>query len=193
MARTRKKKQPDKIDETMAMVTPNLTKEDFNEVVREAISAQGQIDEDATDLAASKAVLKGVFKRAEKLGIDTNDLKWALAQNRMDNDLREASHRRRMLYMEFLDKPVGTQTSFDFAGAVGKGEEPENQPETMTELQQHRITDAGKSAGKSGMKADTNPWLPGTYAAQLWDQGWQEGQEASVMERLGSEEEDAIA
>jgi hypothetical protein len=193
MARTRKKKQPDKIDETMASLTPNLTKETFSEFVQKAIPAQREIDDAAKELSAAKGVLNGIFKQAEKAGIDKKDFKWALAQARMDHDERESSHTRRMTYMAFMDMPFGTQVSFDFAGAAGAGTEPENQPETMTELQQHRITDAGRSAGKSGMKADTNPWLPGTYAAQLWDQGWQEGQEASVMERLGSEEEDAIA
>lgn len=188
MARGRKK-QPDKIDEAMASITPNLTKETFTEHFIKLKAAKGEVKEAASALADARAVLKGGYKRAEADGIDPKDMKWALEQDALDNDLRESSHRRRMTYMEFLGKPLGTQVSFDFAGAPGKGEEPENQPETMTELQRHRIIDAGKSAG--GMRADSNPWVPGTYAHSLWAEGWQ-GAQAEMASKLGAEE-DAIA
>ena len=184
MARGRKKKQPDKIDEAMESLTPNLTKETFNEFVQKALPAQREIDDAAAELSAAKGVLNGIFKQAEKAGIDKKDFKWALAQGRMDHDERESSHRRRMDYMAFMDMPFGTQVSFDFAGAPGKGEEPENQPETMTELQRHRITSAGKSAGQGGMRADTNPWNPGTYAHTVWHDGWMETQSEAAA-KLG--------
>lgn len=173
----------------------NLTAETFQDFYRQAKSAQGEIADAAKDVAAARAVLRGVYKRAETDGINVAMLKTVIKLGELDTDELAANDRDLARYRAWLNLPVGSEPELGlaggagpasrFAGGAGNGSEAANQPENMSEHQRWQIEEAGISAGKAGTAAANNPWIVGTFNHQLWHEGWLKGQGAKVSTEVG--------
>lgn len=148
------------------------------------------VDKLAVKRSADSA-LATAYKAAEKDGLDRKDLKFAIAEGGLSSDERELRHRRRMQYLEFLGKPVGTQTDMftEEAADQSAGEgDPEAAAEDEAAVARHELNVAfnqGSIAGKAGAQAASNPYQPGSEQAQSWSTGWSAGQKEFVTSTLG--------
>lgn len=138
---------------------------DADSVVREAVDARNKVR------AAVKAagIPLPAFDRVRK----------DMAKSGAVRELEDAAHRRMMAW---LARPVGFQASMDIAN------DPAIDPGTRA-LQLHeikRIQQEGFAAGKTGDRADRNPYTPGTEGFVHWHNSWLKGQEEKVG-TLGSD------
>jgi hypothetical protein len=98
----------------------------------------------------------------------------------MPGESRERRELARRKMMQWLNKPLGHQASLDI-----ESEDPNVVAFNAHSLRQLDIE--GETAGKAGRRRDSNPYTPGTEAAQRWDVAWLKGQ-STIAASMAPEE-----
>jgi hypothetical protein len=152
---------------------PNLTRATFIEFC----TKHDEIERELADVAETKRSLnkrrKDIRKNMGAAGIDIDMF------DRMRDDLeltpeeREARTRDLAQYMAWMQAPAGYQASMDF-----QSDDPGERAYNVHEL--HAIDGEGFDAGKTGRRADSNPYRPGTEGHARWHNAWNRGQQLAV-------------
>jgi hypothetical protein len=151
----------------------NVSRETFLAFVGEIRDAKAAVD-------SANGTLRNTYKRAESAGLDKKELKEAIRVDGLSGAAREEAFRLKALYMAWLGKPIGFQSSLDLPQTDdGEGDEDAS-PESGDPIAEHQVRNAqdnGLAAGRSGQDRGSNPWSPGTFMAQQWDAAWIQGQQ----------------
>jgi hypothetical protein len=154
--------------------TANLTQATFLEFVQKYKDINSQIDEWTRARKALRKIMKGV-------GIDLKEFDNVMKDLAQASDILQERAATRARYLEWLGKPLGYQSTFGF----------DDRSETDDQaVAQHEVTEAyeaGQMGGRNGVDRSRNPWNPGTFLHQRYDEGWLAGQEELAAQILPSD------
>lgn len=159
-------------------VDGNVTREAF-------LSAYDVVTEKLRLKKEADSALANAYRAAERAGVDRKMLKAVRAEADLSAEERAINDRRRRLYLQWLNKPIGTQAEMPLPDAAGEANGHAEPPDEAD--QAHARTEAyewGVSAGKGGAADSSCPYQPGSSEMQEWKSGWIEGQRVAV-ESLG--------
>jgi uncharacterized protein (UPF0335 family) len=165
--------------ESTSQAQGNVTQTTFLAFVEELNNA---------DQAVAEAVgmRNDVRKRAHGAGLNMKAVDQARKVAEQSGDKRDQHDRDFRQYMTWFGKPIGFQS--DWVDPA-HGSRPNGGEDTsaIAQHQVHQVETAGQAAGEGGHERGANPWSPGTFLYQTWDQKWLEGQEA-IARRMGPAE-----
>jgi hypothetical protein len=125
-------------------------------------------------VAAAVGNRKDLRKRVKGAGISLAQFDRVRKEAEKSGSVRETEFREFCLYMMWLGKPLG------FQGTLFTEHEEAAPPREVSEHQVQRVQIDGKQASAQGRSRDTNPWTPGTYLYQVWDQNWLAAEDMKV-------------
>jgi hypothetical protein len=152
---------------------PNLTRATFIEFC----TKHDEVERELADVAETKRSLnkrrKDIRKNMGAAGIDVDMFDRMRADLELTPEEREANARDLAQYMAWMQAPAGFQASMDF-----QSDDPGERAYNVHEL--HAIDGEGFDAGKTGRRADSNPYRPGTEGHARWHNAWNRGQQLAV-------------
>lgn len=149
----------------------NLTQATFLEYV-------GRHEDIDREILDAKETVRSLNKRRKDLrktiiavGINLDAFDRHLRDVDRSGEEREAEDDQYRRYMRWRLKPVGYQP-----GLFDTGDEP-----LTHDVDLEGVEADGFEAGRSGARADSSTWTPGTPAHDRWHAAWLRGQEQAVM------------
>ncbi len=156
----------------------NVTRATFLEFVEK----HEEIDE---ELAEHQETGRSIRRRRKDLratitasGIVIAEFDRHLVDEKRSGEEREAAEHAYRQYMAWRGKPIGFQGKLDLAA---------DSPADALAFEQREVKRAdrdGFKAGKSGDRADSNPWRPGSEPFAEWHSSWLRGQAEKVTAEI---------
>jgi hypothetical protein len=156
----------------------NLTRSTFLEFVEKHEEIEEEIAETAETMRSIRRRKKDLRATITASGIMLAEFDRHLVDEKRSGEEREAAEHAYRQYMAWRGKPIGFQGKLDLTA---------DSPADALALEQREVKRAdrdGFKAGKTGDRADSNPWRPGSEPFAAWHSSWLRGQAEKVTAEI---------